>query len=123
MESISNRIKEGLTCRDMKQTDLVNISGISKGALSSYISGTYEPKQRNIYKIAKALDVNEAWLMGFDVPMERDYQNTLDEQLAYISGKILNTNNTLLKETILRICDLDEKHLKMINDILNAIEE
>ncbi|MCW5197857.1 helix-turn-helix transcriptional regulator [Clostridium perfringens] len=55
----------------MKQADLVNISGISKGALSSYISGTYEPKQRNIYKIAKALNVNEAWLMGYDVPLER----------------------------------------------------
>lgn len=29
------------------------------------------PKQRNIYKMAQVLDVNEAWLMGLDVPMER----------------------------------------------------
>ena len=71
MKKISERIKEGLALREMKQADLVNISGISKGALSSYISGTYEPKQRNIYKIAKALNVNEAWLMGYDVPLER----------------------------------------------------
>ena len=35
-------------------------------------------KQRNIYKIAKALDVSEAWLMGEDVPMERfDYSELL----------------------------------------------
>lgn len=71
MKKTSDRIKEGLLARDMKQVDLVNLSGISKGALSSYISGAYEPKQNNIYKIAKALNVSEAWLMGFDVPMER----------------------------------------------------
>ena len=44
MKKISERIKEGLALREMKQADLVNISGISKGALSSYISGTYEPR-------------------------------------------------------------------------------
>lgn len=57
--------------RKMKQVDLVKITGIGKSSISTYLSGEYEPKQRNIYKIAKALDVNEAWLMGYDVPMER----------------------------------------------------
>lgn len=69
--TISDRIKEGLQIRNMKQVELVEKTGIGKGALSSYISGKYNPKQNNIYKIAKALDVNEAWLMGYDVPMER----------------------------------------------------
>lgn len=72
MKTISERIKEGLEIRGLKQADLVNLTGISKGALSSYIAGTYEPKQRNIYKIAEALDVNEAWLMGYDVQMKRN---------------------------------------------------
>lgn len=57
--------------RGLKQADLVEKTGISKGALSSYISGRYSPKQNNIYLISKALSVNEAWLMGADVPMER----------------------------------------------------
>ncbi|CEQ27149.1 helix-turn-helix domain-containing protein [Paraclostridium sordellii] len=72
MGNTSIRIKDALKIRDMKQSELCKLTGISKGALSSYISGTYEPKQRNIYKIAEALDVNEAWLMGYDVPMERN---------------------------------------------------
>lgn len=58
--------------RKMKQVDLVKVTGIGKSSISTYISGEYEPKQKNIYKIAKALDVNEAWLMGYDVPMERN---------------------------------------------------
>lgn len=72
MKTISDRIKEGMAIRDLKQADLVELTGISKGALSSYISGKYVPKQNNIYRIAKALNVNEAWLMGSDVPMGRN---------------------------------------------------
>lgn len=75
MATISERIVTAMEIRDLKQTDLVEKSGINKGALSSYIAGRYEPKQRNIYKLANALDVSEAWLMGLDVPMERNNYN------------------------------------------------
>ena len=71
MKTTSERIKKGMDLRNLKQADLVKMTGISKGALSSYISGRYIPKQNNIYRIAKALNVNEAWLMGNDVPMAR----------------------------------------------------
>ena len=71
MESTAQRIKRGMNLRDYKQSDLVEKTGISKGALSSYISGRYTPKQNNIFLIAKALNVSEAWLMGADVPMDR----------------------------------------------------
>ena len=43
---------------------------LSKSALSLYISGRVEPKQDKIFILAKGLHVSEAWLMGFDVPME-----------------------------------------------------
>ncbi len=71
METISERIKKALSIRNMRQSDLVEKTGIGKSSISTYLSGAYEPKQRNIYKIAKALDVSEAWLMGADVPMSR----------------------------------------------------
>lgn len=74
METTANRIKKAMDLRDMRQADLAEKTKISKGALSSYITGRYTPKQNNIYLIAKALNVNEAWLMGYDVPMERNSQ-------------------------------------------------
>lgn len=77
MEKIAERIVKGLKIRGMRQADLVEKTGIGKSSISTYISGAYEPKQRNIYKIAKALDVNEAWLMGYDVPMEKRSPFTL----------------------------------------------
>lgn len=71
MATIADRIKEAMARRGVKQSDLVSMTGIGKSSISTYLSGEYEPKQRNIYKIAKALDVNEAWLMGEDVIMDR----------------------------------------------------
>ena len=75
MATIAERISLAMDIRNLKQTDLVEKTGINKGALSSYIAGRYEPKQRNIYKLAQALNVSEAWLMGLDVPMEKKYEN------------------------------------------------
>lgn len=68
---IKDRIKEALEKREITQTELADKAKIDKGQLSSYISGKYKPRQNNIDALSSALNVNEAWLMGFDVPMER----------------------------------------------------
>ena len=70
--SCGDRIKTGLEVRKMKQSELCQITKIPKSAISQYISGAFEPKQDRIYLISKALNVSEAWLMGYDVPMEKE---------------------------------------------------
>ena len=70
-DTCGNRIRMALSIRGMKQAELCQATNIPKSALSQYISGCFEPKQDRIYLIAKTLDVSEAWLMGYDVPMER----------------------------------------------------
>jgi len=82
MATIAQRIREGLALRNLKQVDIVERTGINKGALSSYISGKYQPKQANIALIAGALGVREDWLMGQDVPMERQENGPVDEELS-----------------------------------------
>lgn len=77
---IKERIKQGLEIREITQTQLATKANIDKGQLSSYISGKYKPRQNNIDTLAKALNVNEAWLMGFDVPMERVSGKTESKQ-------------------------------------------
>lgn len=86
MATISERIVEGMELRHLRQADIIERTGINKGALSSYIAGRYKPKQNNIYLLAKALDVNEAWLMGADVPKERVYTNSQEPSLSSSSG-------------------------------------
>ena len=68
---INDKIRQALKLRNMKQVDLVAKTGIDKSQISSYLSGKYKPKQENLSLIAMALDVDEYWLMGQDVPMER----------------------------------------------------
>ena len=96
MATTAERIKEALDISGMKQADLIRLTGINKGALSSYISGRYTPKQNNIYLIARALNVNEAWLMGLDVPMSRSSE-ALDTpvQLRQDEVKLLGLYNEL----------------------------
>lgn len=67
-----NRLKSALELRQMKAIELSNLTGITRGALSSYLSGRWAPKQNNIYKIANALNVEESWLMGYDTPINKD---------------------------------------------------
>lgn len=73
VESFSNRLKEAMNIRGFKQIDLVEKSNgyFDKSQVSRYLSGYYKAKQDKLYVLAQILDVNESWLMGLDVPMER----------------------------------------------------
>jgi transcriptional regulator with XRE-family HTH domain len=72
----------------MKQSDLCSLTGIPKSAISQYIKGSFEPKQERVYIISKALGVSEAWLMGYDVPMERqEEKNVSPDKLALTEGE------------------------------------
>lgn len=81
METCGERICKALSIRNLKQTDLVERTGIPKSAISQYCSGAFKPKQKRLFQIAKALDVDEAWLMGLDVPMERNSTNYTGEPI------------------------------------------
>ena len=67
----SDRLKEAMSLRQMKQADLARATGLAKGGISNYVMGRYEPKSDVISKLAKALNCSEMWLWGYDVPMER----------------------------------------------------
>lgn len=82
----SERIATALAIRNMRQAELCERTQIPKSAISQYISGAFEPKQDRIYLIARELDVSEAWLMGYDVPMERD-KKTSPEELQLTEGE------------------------------------
>ena len=69
--TFAQRLREGLDLRGMKQIELATRSGISKYSISHYLKGDWEGKQDAVYELARALNVSEAWLMGYDVPAER----------------------------------------------------
>ena len=83
----AERIKKALYIKGIKQSDLCRLTKIPKSALSQYISGAFEPKQDRIYLMAQALNVNETWLMGLDVPMERQPKKDSPSEPSLTEGE------------------------------------
>lgn len=76
----ANRLKKVMDQNGLRQVDILKKAepyckkfGVKLGRndLSQYISGKVSPGQEKLTVLALALNVSEAWLMGFDVPMER----------------------------------------------------
>ena len=93
MDTFKNRFNTIIRLRNIKPIELSEKTGIPKSAISQYMSGLYEPKQKNIYKLCKILDVSEPWLMGLDVPnlhstifrlLLREYSNSVIDKIIYI---------------------------------------
>ena len=54
---------------------------LKKNDLSQYVSGKVEPKQDKLSILGMALNVNEVWLMGYNVPAGRKELEKLEQQL------------------------------------------
>lgn len=76
----AERLQQIMDERNLKQVDILALAqpyckkyGVTLGktALSQYITGKFEPRQDRLTILGLALDVSEAWLMGYDVPRER----------------------------------------------------
>ena len=83
-ENTAIRLKTIMNMRGLRQVDILNLTipyckkydvKMNKSDISQYCSGKTEPNQEKLFILGNALNVNEAWLMGFDVPMERVQKN------------------------------------------------
>lgn len=95
LEKVSKRLNEALYKRNIRPVELSEKTGISKASISQYCSGVVEPKQDRIDIISNALNVNPAWLCGFDVPMELEItqmEPQVPNFLAYGGSSNANTN-------------------------------
>ena len=119
--TIAQRLKEALTAAGKKQADLVRETGLDRGSISSYLSGKYEPKQKAIYKMAQALNVNESWLLGYDVPMQRTEDQKKNDQLAKLIVKLRVDND--FYNTVAKLAELSEKQYRGVQQLIAAFDE
>lgn len=80
-DTFQHRFIEAMRIRGMRQVDVAEKSGLDKAQISQYKTGKYEPMQDALYKLATALNVNVAWLMGHDVPMDAVDRKALEQKL------------------------------------------
>lgn len=105
-ENTSTRLKQLMETRNLKQVDILkacepfckqyNVK-MNKSDLSQYVSGKAEPNQDKLFVLGNALKVNEAWLMGYDVPMERISKKPAEMGYGYMK-QIQEENKKALLE-------------------------
>ncbi len=67
----ANRLQMLLNAREMRAVDLMKVTGLSDSVISRYLSGGYEPKQKNASLIAKALNVDVNYLLTGETEQEK----------------------------------------------------
>lgn len=108
IDEFKNRFNKILSLKDVKPVELAEKTGLSKSTISHYMSGYTKPKSDRLYMLAKTLNVNEAWLMGYDVPMERD---TYEDQNIITFDAIFNKVIAILKDARYKIIFSDDNEL------------
>ena len=82
------RLKSIMELRGVRAVDIVENTDIPKGAISYYISGKSQPKADRLYILAKYFNVSEAWLLGYDVPMDRTAEQKKNDDLVKIIAQM-----------------------------------
>lgn len=85
MKTTAERLQEIMSEQNLKQVDIIERTKpymkeynakLTRSDLSQYCSGKVRPAQDKMFLLAAALNVNEAWLMGYDVPRTRTTETT-----------------------------------------------
>lgn len=115
----AERLREAMKEADKKQVDLVNETGLQKSAISRYLSGEYEPKQKAINKLAVALNVSEMWLWGFDVPKQRTAEQKKNDDLVQVIAKLRKDPG--FYEVVSILSELPDAEYASIKQLLEAL--
>ena len=103
--TFAERLKEAMQLRNLKSSQIEKISEqlfnenkikrpIKMPVITDYLKGRYEAAQSNIYALALILNVNEVWLMGEDVPIDRSFGRTKVAEINLIN---LSNNEIIQK--------------------------
>lgn len=101
-DTFANRLKKALDYNNMKPVELANKTGINKSLISNYLSGSFKAKQNKLDVIARVLNVSEAWLMGYDVDMDREwFEEKEPSELTIDNARYIETTTKTIKIPLL----------------------
>lgn len=116
---LKDRLREAMEKRGVKAVTLCEITGIPKGAISYYLAGKSRPKADRVHLLGKALSVSEAWLMGFDVPMERSAEQKKNDDLVQVIAKLRKDPDFF--EVVSTLADLREDEYESVKQLLGVL--
>lgn len=116
-----NRLAQALAMRGMKQVELCEKTGLKPTSVNGWVKQNWQPKQTPLYLMAKALDVSEMWLAGYDVPMERPAEQKKIEMLNEIYSKL--KTEPKYARILSYVVQINDAQLGVVEAMLKAISE
>lgn len=116
---LKDRLRQAMTLRRIKASELSERTGIPKGSISYYLAGRTEPKSDRVYLISKALDISEAWLLGYNVAMERTDGQKKNDKLAALIAKMRRDDEFF--SMVSALAELPEEQRVSIKTILTGL--
>lgn len=121
ISEIKDRLAEALEAAGMRPIELSEKTGVPKSMLSYYLNGKTKPKSDRLYILAQALDVSEAWLLGYDVPKARTPDQKKNDQLAKLVVKLRSDVDFF--NTVSALAELSEKQYRGVQQLITAFDE
>ena len=118
---LQDRLGEAISDAGMRPIELSEKTGIPKSMLSYYINGKTKPKADRLYKIAQALDVSEAWLLGYDVPKYRTEDQKKNDQLAQLIVRMRLDSD--FYSMVSALAELDEEKYESIRQLVATLKK
>lgn len=119
MVELKVRLAEALESAGMRPIELSEVTGIPKSMISYYLNGKTKPKADRIYKISQALNVNEAWLLGYDVPKSRTAEQKKNDDLVQVIAKLRKDPDFF--EVVSMLARLQPDEYASIKTLLSAL--
>lgn len=124
-QTTAQRLRSIMEQRGLKQIDVIRLAEpycnkhrikLGKSDMSQFVSGKVTPGQWKLSILSMALDVSESWLMGFDVPMERESNK---DEFSNNGAPVSKDERT---DEVIRLFDaLDREHQETLLQVLRGL--
>lgn len=129
-----SRLKEAMKDYNLTQAQLSKLSGISRSAISQYLSGDNTPNNNYADILARLLDVNKDWLLGGNLtkkfamisstpkqPDDHDIMHSLHEIIN--SDKNTKAKDELFINTCVQLNKLNYEGLNKASEYIDVLLE
>lgn len=128
ISTTGRRLKQIMEEEGLRQVDILNKTKslqkkyditVRKSDLSQYVNDKVTPRQDKLFILAAALEVDEAWLMGYDVPRKRKEKpkiptrniNDIYKRLnSFRQNKVYNYAKHQLEDQRFELREAEEKY-------------
>ena len=118
---LQDRLKEALSKRNVKPIGLSEKLDISRGTISRYLSGETAPKADRLHQICSVLNVSEAWMLGYDVPMERTTEQKKNDSIVRFVAQMRKDND--FYDVVSDLADLQPEEYAVVKAMISTLKK